>query len=111
MHKHTPHANLQKSTPRSETTNPQPLLSLGAIVATRGALDLLDRYGINATHYLTRHQCGDFGTICPEDVQENMTAIKYRLRVLSAYDVGTERLWVITEADRSSTTLLLPSEY
>lgn len=111
MHKNAPHANLQKSTPRSETTTPQPLLSLGAIVATGGALDLLDRNGINATTYLTRHQCGDFGTICPDDAQENMTAIKYRLRVLSAYDVGTERLWVITEADRSSTTLLLPSEY
>ncbi|USX15557.1 hypothetical protein NHH88_07180 [Oxalobacteraceae bacterium OTU3CAMAD1] len=87
------------------------LFPLGAVVATPGALDLLDRNGINATTYLTRHQCGDFGTICPDDVQENMTAIKYRLRVLSAYDVGTERLWIITEADRSSTTLLLPSEY
>ncbi|WP_051120412.1 hypothetical protein SR858_03505 [Duganella zoogloeoides] len=88
-----------------------PLFPLGALVATPGALDLLDRNGANATVYLSRHQHGDFGTLCPDDAQENMTAIKYRFRVISAYDVGTERLWVITEADRSSTTLLLPSEY
>lgn len=87
------------------------LFPLGAVVATPGALDLLDRNGINATTYLARHQCGDFGTICPDDAQENMFAVIRRLRILSAYDVGTERLWIITEADRSSTTLLLPSEY
>lgn len=91
--------------------NTTQLFPLGAVVATPGALDLLDRNGINATTYLTLHQCGDFGTICQADVKENMTAIKFRLRVLSAYDVGTEKLWIITEADRSSTTLLLPSEY
>nr|WP_315221112.1 hypothetical protein [uncultured Duganella sp.] len=87
------------------------LFPLGAVVATPGALDLLDRNGINATTYLARHQCGDFGTICPDDAQENMFAVSRRLRILSAYDVGTERLWLITEADRSATTLLLPSEY
>lgn len=91
------------------------LFPLGAVVATPGALDLLDRNGINATTYLIRHQCGDFGSIDAADAQENMIAVKYRLRVLSAYDVGNdkvkERLWLITEADRSVTTLLLPSEY
>ena len=87
------------------------LFPLGAVVATPGALDLLDRNGINASTYLARHQCGDFGTIDAADAQENMTAIKYGSRVLSGYDVGAERLWIITEADRSVTTLLLPSEY
>jgi hypothetical protein len=87
------------------------LFPLGLVVATPGALDLLDRNGINATTYLTRHQCGDFGTVDSADVQENMNAIKYRLRILSAYDVGKARMWIITEADRSVTTLLLPSEY
>lgn len=88
-----------------------PLFSLGAVVATPGALDLLDRAGINATAYLNRHQCGDFGTISPHDFQENRFAVNRRLRILSAYDIGKERLWLITEADRSVTTLLLPSEY
>ncbi|WP_273163369.1 hypothetical protein [Massilia timonae] len=88
-----------------------PLFSLGAVVATPGALDLLDRAGINATLYLNRHRCGDFGTISPHDVQENRFAVNRRLRIFSAYDIGKERLWLITEADRTVTTLLLPSEY
>jgi hypothetical protein len=92
-------------------TDTAPLFQLGAVIATLSALDLLDRAGINATAYLTRHQTGDFGTLSPPDLQENHAAITYGSRILSAYDVGRERLWVITEADRSSTTLLLPSEY
>lgn len=88
-----------------------PLFCLGAVVATPGALDLLDRAGINATVYLDRHRCGDFGTISLHDVQENRYAVNRRLRIFSAYDIGKERLWLITEADRSVTTLLLPSEY
>lgn len=88
-----------------------PLFALGAVVATPGALDLLDRNGINATPFLARHQYGDFGTLCAEDIQENLLSIERGLRILSAYDIGNERLWVITEADRSSTTLLLPVEY
>jgi hypothetical protein len=88
-----------------------PLFSLGAVVATLGALDLLDRAGLNATTYLDRHRCGDFGTISPNDIQENRFALNRRLRIFSAYNIGQERLWLITEADRSVTTLLLPSEY
>lgn len=88
-----------------------PLFSLGAVVATFGALDLLDRAGINATTFLDRHQCGDFGTLALHDIQENRFAVNRRLRIFSAYDIGKERLWLITEADRSVTTLLLPSEY
>lgn len=88
-----------------------PLFSLGSVVATPGALDLLDRNGINATPFLARHQYGDFGTLCAEDIRENLSSIKGGLRILSAYDVGSERLWIITEADRSVTTMLLPSEY
>ena len=103
-------SNSTSGTPTATLRTTQ-LFPLGAVVATPGALDLLDRNGINATTYLIRHQYGDFGTICPDDVQENMTAIKYQLRVLSVYDVGTERLWILTEADRYTTTLLLPSEY
>lgn len=88
-----------------------PLFPLGAVVATPGALDLLDRVGVNASTYLTRHQCGDFGTISSADVQQNYFAVNRRSRIFSAYDLGSERLWIISEADRSATTLLLPSEY
>lgn len=88
-----------------------PKFALGATVATPGALNLLDHAGVNASDYLVRHQHGDFGYICAEDTESNLDAIAHGLRVFSAYDIGKARLWVITEADRSVTTLLLPSEY
>lgn len=87
------------------------LFPLGNVGATPGALDLLDRTGTNAAIFLDRHQCGDFGTVGVEDAQANMTAIEEGARILSSYTIGGERLWIITEADRSSTTLLLPEEY
>lgn len=80
-------------------------------MATPGALDLLDRTGTNAAVVLVRHQRGDFGTVGAEDVQSNKDAIINGSRILSAYVLGGERVWIITEADRSSTTLLLPEEY
>ena len=92
-----------------------PMFSVGDVVATPGALDLLDRHGVNASTILRRHMWGDFGKVCAEDRTANLAAIGNGARILSAYEVGpdgkTERLWVITEADRSSTTLLLPAEY
>lgn len=103
--------NAKSLSQASSNTTVKSLFSLGLVVATPGALDLLDRDGMNASAYLTRHQTGDFGTLSPPDLHENHVAINYGSRILSAYDVGRERLWVITEADRSSTTLLLPSEY
>ena len=92
-------------------THDFPKFALGATVATPGALDLLDHAGVNASDYLTRHRHGDFGSICAEDARSNLDAITHGLRVFSAYDIGKTRLWIITEADRSVTTLLLPSEY
>ena len=88
-----------------------PLFNLGAVVATPGALDLLNRQGINATPFLARHQYGDFGNLGTADIDENVASIANGWRILSAYDIGDERVWIITEADRSVTTLLLPSEY
>lgn len=91
------------------------LFTVGNVVATPGALNLLDRLGLNAATFLRRHMCGDFGAVCAEDRAANLAAIKGSTRVLSAYQVGadgtSERLCVLTEADRSVTTLLLPCEY
>lgn len=103
--------NAKSLSQASPNADPKPLFGLGLVVATPGALNLLDRAGINATAYLARHQTGDFGTLSPPDLHENHVAITYGSRILSAYDVGRERLWVITEADGSVTTILLPSEY
>lgn len=84
---------------------------LGQIVATPGALELLDRAAVNASDLLQRHQRGDWGNVPPEDVAENEYAIVNGLRILSSYPLGECRIWIITEADRSVTTLLLPEEY
>lgn len=87
------------------------LFPLGAVGATPGALDLLDRSGTNAAMFLDRHLRGDFGTVGAEDAQANKDAIEDGTRILSSYAIAGERLWLITEADRASTTLLLPDEY
>jgi len=84
---------------------------LGQIVATPGALELLDRGAANAAELLQRHQNGDWGNVPPEDAEENDKSVASNLRILSSYTVANERIWIITEADRSSTTLLLPNEY
>jgi|SRR3989338_909957 len=84
---------------------------LGQLVATPGALDLLERTGENAFELLQRHQCGDWGEVSPDDAIENENSIMNGCRILSRYELGDERIWIITEADRSATTLLLPEEY
>jgi hypothetical protein len=88
------------------------LFPLGRIVATPGAIDLIRSAGEDLLPaLLERHRTGDWGDVPEEDARENEVAVRYGFRVLSSYRVAGERLWVITEADRSATTLLLPSEY
>ena len=86
--------------------------SLGRVVATPGALSALESAQESARSYLDRHEAGDWGTVPPEDWEENEFSLKNEFRLLSAYYLkdGT-RIWIITEADRSVTTILLPSEY
>lgn len=91
--------------------NHVPLFELGQLVATPGALELLDRAAMDAMELLRRHVTGDWGNVPPEDAAENTRALEHGWRILSSYTVADETLWVITEADRSVTTLLLPEEY
>ena len=90
-----------------------PLFFLGRVVATPAALALLASAGENMAELLTRHQSGDWGEVPPEDASENNFSVKHGFRILSCYAVGRagERVWIITEADRSSTCILLPEEY
>ena len=91
---------------------PRPLFPLGQVVATPGALAALKAASQNAAHFLHRHQHGDYGTIDPEDCNSNTAAIAGGERILSAFLLNTgDKIWVITEADRSSTCILLPDEY
>lgn len=84
----------------------------GKVVATPAALDALQTAQQNAVHFLARHLRGDWGELDEADTQANNHALTCRGRLLSAYTLSTnETLWIITEADRSSTCLLLPSDY
>lgn len=87
-------------------------LVLGVVVATPRALEVLGSLEISPTELLERHASGDWGDIPPEDALENEYGLKHGFRVLSSYPLPSgERVWIITEADRSSTCILLPSEY
>ena len=86
------------------------LFKHGQIVATPGALILAEK-GVNLLEYLERHLSGDWGDLDDEDKAENDFSVKNGFRILSAYNTPSGRLWVITEADRSVTTFLLPEEY
>jgi hypothetical protein len=84
----------------------------GRVVATPGALGALEEAGADALALLSRHLRGDWGEVPKEDARENERSLKHGFRVLSSYPLRTgAKLWIITEADRSSTCLLLPSEY
>ena len=88
-----------------------PLLPLGRVVATPRALNLLVIAGQDPGELLDRHRSGDWGDVSREDAAENRLSIRHGLRVLSSYRIGSGRIWIISEADRSSTCLLLPEEY
>ena len=84
--------------------------ALGRTVITRGALDAVE--GVDVHAGIARHARGDWGDLCSEDKQANDDALQVGTRLLSAYrtDAG-RKFWIITEADRSATTVLLPEEY
>jgi hypothetical protein len=88
------------------------VLELGEVVATPGALEALAEARVEPRVLLARHQSGDRGEIPPEDARENVRSLEHGWRVLSSYPLSTgARVWILTEADRSSTCLLAPSEY
>ena len=86
-------------------------LPLGKVVATPGALKLLSEMGRDPFGYIARHAAGDWGDLCAFDRWQNEIALSDGYRVFSSYKVPAGRVWIITEADRSVTTILLPEEY
>jgi hypothetical protein len=89
-----------------------PLFPAGQIVATPSALALLEQANKSPLEFLSRHLRGDWGDLCQDDKTENELSLKHGFRLMSSYRVNeTEMPWVITEPDRSATTILLPSEY
>ncbi|MFC5431871.1 hypothetical protein ACFPTO_24210 [Paraburkholderia denitrificans] len=91
---------------------PTPRLQLGLLVATPGALCVLQAADISVFQLLNRHARRDWGDVCESDRQQNDLAAANGARVLSCYALPAgQRIWIITEADRSTTTVLLPEEY
>lgn len=88
------------------------LFPLGQVVATPGALRALEKAEQLPFEFLDRHVQGDWGELDEEDKKENDFSVVHGYRILSAYTTSAgDNIWVITEADRSVTTLLLPSDY
>lgn len=94
---------------------------LGEVVITDGIARLIyednfangERMNREVLESLQKHQSGDWGNLCEEDKQLNDSAVVDGGRILSAYEIGENKvkIWIITEADRSYTTILLPEEY
>ena len=90
----------------------RPLFPLGQCVATPGALAALEEAGQTPADFLNRHVCGDWGELHPADKGMNEQALTDEARIFSVYRTSKgEKVWVITEADRASTCILLPDEY
>jgi hypothetical protein len=89
-----------------------PKFPLGRIVSTPAALEAFARNSEDPMQFLARHVVGDWGELDDHDKAENYYSLNNHLRILSAYSLkdGT-KIWIITEADRSATTFLLPSDY
>jgi hypothetical protein len=89
----------------------KPLFPLGQTLATPGAIAFLASNSLTPNGFISRHVCGDWGDLEEEDKTRNNEALREGSRIFSAYNVGDGKVWVITEADRASTTVLMPEEY
>jgi hypothetical protein len=88
---------------------PRARFPLGQLVITDNAEATLDPFDVQQG--LARHAAGDWGELCPEDAQSNADALEYGGRLMSVYGQGDRRFWIITECDRSVTTVLMPEDY
>ena len=100
---------------KNHSTNTRPTVrhfALGQTFITPGAEEALMIAGQTELEFLRQHMSGNWGDLSEEDIQENEFALEKGFRLLSAYRTAKgQKLWIITEADRSATTILLPSEY
>jgi hypothetical protein len=109
------------SMPTNTATQAEPRFELGELCYTPGALNVMQQYHVSPFQLIARHVSGDWGEVCPEDAQSNEEALQDGLRIFSVYvlppplskseALSPAKVWIITEADRSVTTILLPEEY
>ena len=94
-----------------EAPKPKTRFPLGQVLTTPGALEAFRQAEQEPLEFLKRHQVGDWGGVSPEDDRENEISLRPGFRLLSTFQLGTGvKIWVISERDRSATTILLPSE-
>ena len=89
----------------------KPKFSLGRTVATPAAIQFIQEHGVDHNRIMTRHHFGDWGDVCEEDRRQNEWALKHGERLMSVYNFDAGAVWIITERDRSATTILLPEDY
>ncbi len=88
------------------------LFPLGKVFLTIGAREVLQESNELPDEFLQRHLTGDWGDVCEDDRKENELSVKEGFRILSSYKTSKGiKIWLISEANRESTTILLPSEY
>jgi hypothetical protein len=83
---------------------------LGEVSTTRSAFERLDALGLEPSDLIARHQVGDWGDVDDADLAMNEESLSEGQRFFSAYEIEAERFWVVTSADRSSTTVFLPGD-
>jgi len=106
--------NGARTGPSSRNGSMQPLMlfRLGRLCATNGAVRTLTRAAADPIEYVARHLAGDWGDVDAADAAANDRAVQVGERIISAYQLDDgSKIWIITEADRSATTILLPSDY
>ena len=112
---HTTPETLPASSAANQPKPSHARFPLGQLAATPGVLDLLDRYHVNLFDLLARHASGDWGDVGAEDAHANEQALIHGNRLLSCYTLvpgdPDTRVWAISEANRSVTTLMMPLEY
>jgi hypothetical protein len=88
-----------------------PLFQLGKVVITPAASSFCNAHNIDPLLLISRHVNCDWGDLSEQDAAANVLGVQHELRIFSSYQFLTNKVWVITEADRSSTCILLPSDY
>jgi hypothetical protein len=106
-------ASMQRQNSNTTRANIGARFALGETFITPGAQEALEISGETAIQFLRRHVSADWGAVSEEDAQENEVSLREGFRLLSVYRIahGRRTIWIITEADRRSTTILVPSEY
>lgn len=89
----------------------EPRFPLGKTYATSGVTHWAEKQGIDLTRYLRSHHCGEWGDLDPEDKLSNEDALRDGARIFSAYKIAGRKIYIVTEHDRSMTTVMLSTEY